>query len=321
MQTLDLNGLEITVAMPKPGAKTAYTGPAHDLGYVSEFAWKDKGDLLLWAPTDGATTQSVHRTRCELKGKPFLLKSAPLHRAFLKALAEKINYAGECVVIQAHCDDGNDPTLKGFLRTEDGKTGDFLVGLRTTKSSSDPKKQMVYEGLDLSRPFSAEIRILKAGDISITVKQDRTESIKGKLDAERAKRPHVFHWGAYNQIDKGKPGEPKGDGTRLRCFPGQPLEYHGPVAEVVETPDPTPQPTPDPTPNPTPEPGEGDDHDTDDQPSTTNFDDLLDEAQKMTGKARGDELNRITDLIDDADIPKAEKAPLYVRIKAIKAGK
>lgn len=53
-------------------------------------------------------------------------------------------------------------------------------------------------------------------------------------------------------------------------------------------------------------------------PGETDYSGMLDLADALTGKPRAIELQRITDLIDAAGIPKADKAPLYNRIKAMK---
>lgn len=279
----DLSSFELTTPMPKPGGKTALTVPGKDIGRVAEFAFYDAGQLLLWAPTTGASTESVKRTRCELKGEPFYLADAPIHRASLHAKVERVNWYGEFVVLQAHCDDGNDPTLKTFIETEDGNTGSFNAGLRTKASTTAPKKVTVYPGLDLSRPFTATINITKAGLVTLTVVQDRTETLTGQLEPARAARPHVFHWGVYNQVDKGNAKEPAGDGTLLRII-DPPQELHG--EEPI--------------------------------PAKVDFNALLDAAAKLTGTARKVELQRITDLIDDSDLSDADQGPLYTRIKSMK---
>lgn len=271
----DLSGLELTTPQKKPNGTTALTVAGDQLDQVSQFAYYDGDDLMLWAPTTGATTASVKRTRTELKGQPFYLADAEVNRAGLPAKVEKVNWAGEFVILQAHCDDGNDPTVKTFI---DGEA--VTVGVRTKASTTDPKKQTVYVGLDLSRPFTLDLELSNTGVVTLTVAQDRTETATWQLEPKRAARPHVFHWGVYNQVDKGSDQEPAGDGTLLRVL-ARPLEFHG-------------------------------------APPGVDFDQLLDAAEQLGGQPRKLELNRITDLIDAADIPKAEKAPLYTRIKALK---
>lgn len=271
----DLSGFDLTTPQKKPNGTTALTVPADDLSTVSEFAYYDGENLMLWAPTTGATTSSVKRTRCELKGQPFYLADADEHRASLRAEVEKVNWSGEFVVLQVHCDDGNDPTMKMFI---DGT--DVTVGLRTKASTADPKKVLLYPSLDLSRPVTFQVDITRDGLVTASVAQDRTETLAGQLEPKRAARPHVFHWGVYNQVDKGSTHEPVGDGTLLRVL-AQPLEFHG-------------------------------------APPGVDFTAMLDAAEQLGGQTRKLELNRVTDLIDEADIPKADKAPLYTRIKALK---
>lgn len=278
MVNFDLTPFDVTTPQPGPDGVTALTVPGHRLDEVEPFACYENECALLWAPTSGATTASVNRTRTELKAKPFSLDDHDEHIARLTAKVDQVNWKGSFVVIQAHCHGYGDPTLKGFIETKDGRTGTFKVGLRTEASGDAPPKQVVFEGVDLAQPFTVQLRLKRGGAAEAYFEQGgQCKSLRCQLSAERAARLHVFHWGAYNQVDQGHPSEPKGDGTRLRVL--DILECHWtPVGDTKA---------------------------------------FLAEI-KAACSALEEQLNVISSQIDSSNLEDAESGPLYTRIRAIK---
>ncbi|UFH49639.1 polysaccharide lyase family 7 protein [Pseudomonas sp. KNUC1026] len=285
MSRFDLVPFDITTPKAKPGTDTAWTVPGTRVEDVKEFASCKADHAWLWAPTSGATTQSVHRTRCELKGGPFDVAGVAVeHSVSITAQVLRVNWAGKFVLIQAHCHDGNDPTFKGFIDSRDGGlTASFKVGLRTG-GEDDPPQKVLFDRIDLKERFSVGVALWPDGWIEIRFQQGtRTALLKEQLSSARAKRPHVFHAGIYNQVDKGHASEPAGDGTELRLF--EVLEAHRPLNFLVLT-------------------------------------KLIDRAAVLGNAAdRAKELQRITDLIDEFAKPllsNEERSLLYERIKALK---
>lgn len=207
--------------------------PKKPFSTISEFVYQGPEGVMLWAPTTGAATSSVHRTRAELKGQPYHFGDAPLHVFSVTSKMHKINWFGSIVVMQMHCDDGNDPTEKTFL-TRNAKTGKFqlLSGLRTEASTKDPAKELLLDNVDIMQPFTIKYTITKDGLFTIEANQgSNTGKIEKQLSAKRAARPHVFHIGVYNQQDMGNAKEPAGDGSLIELMDFS--EYHGEVPVVV----------------------------------------------------------------------------------------
>jgi hypothetical protein len=278
MANFDLTPFDITTPKPGSDGATALTVSGECIEEVKEFAWYESNYAVLWAPTSGATTASVNRTRAELKAQPFCLDDHDEHIARLTAKVDRVNWKGSFVVIQAHCHGYGDPTLKGFIETEDGCTGTFKVGLRTEAGGEAPPKQVVFEGINLAQPFTVQLRLKRGGAAEAYFEQGgQCRSLRCQLSAERAARLHVFHWGAYNQVDQGHPSEPKGDGTRLKVL--DILECHwSPVGDAQA---------------------------------------FLKEI-KAACKALEEKLNTISNQIDNSNLDGAQSGPLYTRIRAIK---
>lgn len=229
---IDLKKYMVTTALAKANKDEARTFQAgEDLTLASEFLRTENGMIRQWAPTTGAATESVDRTRAEIVGTAFYAKDSEENVSEYTWYAGKVNYKGEFVFQQMHCKDGNDPTFKAFGRITNAKTmtGQILYGIRKTASSSDPKKVVLIDGIQFGQPINSVISLEPDGTFKFTVTQaDRVATFTVKLDEKRAARPHVFHWGPYNQVDMGAKEEPAGDGTLI--WSQNIEERHGPVA-------------------------------------------------------------------------------------------
>lgn len=235
----DLKIYDITTPLAKKDAsinsvsEEAYTwikGKPFDC--LTSFVYQGSKGVMLWAPTSGATTSSVHRTRCEVKGEPFYFKDEALHKSTMTSLVHKVNWFGSVVVMQMHCDDGNDPTNKTFLEVKADGTARLLNGMRLTKSTSDPKKLVLLDNMNLSLPYSITYCTTKEGLFTIDAVQGENKGhLEGQFDSARVARPHVYHWGVYNQINEGDPLEPVGDGSLVELI--EMSEYHGDMPVVI----------------------------------------------------------------------------------------
>lgn len=229
---IKLSDYQITTPLAKTGGKVARTfQPGEDLTPAAAFICQG----MCYAPTTGAATSSVHRTRSEIVGEPFYFWNSEQNLSLMTWTLGAINWAGKVVFQQMHCDDGNDPTLKLFAISADGgKTGRIDYGLRTTDSSADPKNITLLDNVDFSLPVTTSISSLGNGVVNISAYQGGNLVVRSaQLSAKRAARPHVFHWGVYNQVDMGNASEPAGDGSLLHWI--DITELHGDIAPVPLT--------------------------------------------------------------------------------------
>lgn len=229
---INLSDYQVTTPLAKTGSKVARTfQPGEDLTPAAEFIRQG----MCAAPTTGAATSSVHRTRSEIVGEPFYFKDAEQNISQMTWTLASINWFGKVVFQQMHCDDGNDPTLKMFAISADGgKTGRIDYGLRTTDSTSDPKNKTLIDNVDFTLPVTTKISPSQDGLVTISALQgDRLETASAQLSAKRAGRPHVFHWGVYNQVDMGSDQEPEGDKSVLHWT--DITEIHGAIAVTPPT--------------------------------------------------------------------------------------
>lgn len=223
---IKLSDYQITTPLAKTGGKVARTfQPGEDLSPAAAFI----GQGMCFAPTTGAATSSVHRTRAEIVGEKFYFKDNEQNLSLMTWTLGAINWAGKVVFQQMHCDDGNDPTLKQFAISEDGgKTGRIDYGLRLTDSSTDPKNKTLLENVDFSLPITTSIQVSATGLLLLeAVQGENYAKVEVQLSGQRAMRPHVFHWGVYNQVDMGNASEPAGDGSLL--FWTDITELHGAI--------------------------------------------------------------------------------------------
>lgn len=210
---IDLTPFQITTPHPKPDSSEAWTVPgAQAFTLVNEFCYPNGPYVVMWAPTEGASTPSVLRTRTEWMTAPFLLSSNDTHTNHQVLYASQVNHAGKFVCSQMHDQLFNDPTCKVFW-----DNGKIFGAIRTTDATSDPKYQLVLDNVPLNTPFTIDTSSTRMGLVSVSATcTGRTGTISDQITgSSRLARQHVFHGGAYNQVDRGLPGEVSGEGTRV----------------------------------------------------------------------------------------------------------
>lgn len=316
---IDLSQLEITTPQMKPGGTTALTVPGSDIAKVSNYVYPTKRGMMFMAPVFGAHTESVHRTRCEWKGKPFKLNSAKRHVNRQKVCIHIVNNAGSVVISQVHDDNSNSPMSKVFWQG-----GDILTGIRTKRTSTDPKKELLFEDfkLEVDGEVTQELDS-EAMTLTVTATQNgRTETVVKDLDDSWLDTELVDHGGAYNQVDMGETDN--GDGTALELLELEIIHDSGAAVVppvVTPTPAPVPAPTPAPTPSPAPAP-----------PPVSDADKIAQEIEaviinykaihKATTADRTAALTALNALSTKVKslATDEERAPLYDRIKELKNG-
>lgn len=208
--TISVDNLWITTPKPKPGKTEAQTYAAPiALADASEFVYTFGPYLRLWAPTTGAATKSVHRTRCEWMTDAFAKEDADDHWNRQSIVLLSVNHAKKAVISQLHVDGQNNPPVKVFW-----DNGNVTVAIRESNKSSAPKPKLALGGVELGIPFAVVIHLTKKGSISVTVTQGANRgNVSGKLDETWDGEQFKFHGGIYNQVDFGLAGELPGEGT------------------------------------------------------------------------------------------------------------
>ncbi|WYW01485.1 hypothetical protein Amme1_00093 [Pseudomonas phage vB_PpuM-Amme-1] len=155
------------------------------------------GELDLFAPTHGAATESVHRTRTELMEADYwALDSAAHHWLRLAMTVKCVNKGGRVVIGQCHVEDSNNPLIKIFWDKESIK-----IGFRE-KETEEPVTTTVCRGVELGQRFTLALHITKAGSVSLNVSVDgKKYNFTEKMDPTWKDFKFNFHAGLYNQLD------------------------------------------------------------------------------------------------------------------------
>lgn len=159
----------------------------------------EDGSIQLSAPTKGAASKSVHRTRCEWKEPAYwALSSAAKHWSRQEMTVTKVNSALKVVIAQVHVKDATTPPLKVFWYK-----GRITVGFRSSFTSPDVVNSTLHENVPLGVPFKISIGVTASGSISVNVLCQGVPSIKLplKLDSSWNDQVLQFHGGVYNQVD------------------------------------------------------------------------------------------------------------------------
>lgn len=227
--------LDLTTPLKKQDGNTARTFKSAELVETVLADLEAKGIIRrgenyfdVIAPTTGATTSSVNRTRTEFKlPAPVFLKNYTEFLVRLKGELLKVNHERDVVVLQLHCDDGNDPTIKGFY-----DNGVIKVGVRQSDKTTAPDKSNV--ATVGATPVLIELEYRIKGNTLTVVSGHGETAIRKEftLTADRLARPHVPHVGVYNQVEQGAKGELPGDSSVLRIY-----EFYAGEAPVVVPPD------------------------------------------------------------------------------------
>lgn len=168
------------------------------------------GSVQFTAPTVGAASKSVHRTRTEWKESEYwTLFSAAKHWSRQEMTVTKVNSAQKVVVAQIHVKDATTPPLKVFWNK-----GKITVGFRASFDDPFIVNTTVHNYVPLGVPFKISIGVTSAGTISLNVLCQGMLSVKIPLKLDSSWQDHElqFHGGVYNQIDYSDT-TPEGDGS------------------------------------------------------------------------------------------------------------
>lgn len=157
------------------------------------------GSLQLTAPTKGAASKSVHRTRCEWKEPIYWsLTGATEHVNHQLMKVTQVNSAQKVVVAQMHVKNDDSPLLKVFWQK-----GKLTMGFRQNFNQTTPVNSTVLDNVPLGADF--DILILATSSLMLSVQAScngRTSSVPTMpLDASWAAQTFDFHGGVYNQVD------------------------------------------------------------------------------------------------------------------------
>lgn len=159
----------------------------------------DDGSLQFRAPTKGASSKSVHRTRMEWKEANYWpLSSAAHHWSRQKMTLVKVNAAQKVVVAQLHVKDANTPPLKVFWNK-----GKITIGFRASFDNPEIMNTTILDDVPLGVAFKISVHVTTAGSVSVSVLCEGRKSICPplRLDSSWGDRVLQFHGGLYNQVD------------------------------------------------------------------------------------------------------------------------
>lgn len=160
---------------------------------------QEDGSVRFSAPTKGASSKSVHRTRCEWSELEYwALRSAAHHWSRQEMTLLQVNSAQKVVIAQVHVKDASTPPLKVFWNK-----GKITAGFRSNFDTPDLLNFTLLEAVPLGMPFKVSIHVTAAGSVSVSVLCEGRKSVCPllKLDASWADRVFEFHGGLYNQVD------------------------------------------------------------------------------------------------------------------------
>jgi hypothetical protein len=170
----------------------------------------EDGSIQLTAPTQGASSKSTKRTRCEWKEDGYWpLVSADKHWNRQEVTLLKVNSAQKVVIGQIHVKDATTPPLKVFWNK-----GKITAGFRQSFDSPDIVNVTVHNDVPLGAKFKLSIGVTSSGSVSINVLCNGIPSLKTslRLDSSWQDQSLQFHGGLYNQIDYSA-DTPEGDGS------------------------------------------------------------------------------------------------------------
>lgn len=155
------------------------------------------GGLRLVAPTHGAATESVHRTRTEwMEAFYWPVESAAHHWLRQTMTVERVNQAGRIVIGQMHVKNSNNPFIKIFW-----DKGAIKIGYRE-KETMSPVTTTICRGVELGQRVSLSLHVTKVGSVSLTVKAGGVSyNFSRKMDPSWFGFMFNFHGGLYNQLD------------------------------------------------------------------------------------------------------------------------
>jgi len=200
--TVSIDNLNIALPVGKTASDTLaieIPGPQALAQYPELVTRLPDGSLRLSAPTRGAASKSVHRTRCEWKEPIYwTLSGATEHVNHQLMAVTQVNSAQKVVIAQMHVKDDDSPLLKVFWQK-----GKLTMGFRQNFNQTTPVNSTVLDNVPLGADF--DILILATSSLMLTVQAScngRNSAVPSMpLDASWAAQVFDFHGGVYNQID------------------------------------------------------------------------------------------------------------------------
>jgi hypothetical protein len=159
----------------------------------------EDGSVQFTAPTKGASSKSVHRTRTEWKEVEYWPLSSALHHWSRQEMTlVKVNSASKVVVAQVHVKNANTPPLKVFWNK-----GKLTIGFRASFADPAIVNSTILENVPLGVPFKISVHVTAAGSVSVNALcQGRKSTCPAlRLDSSWKDQILQFHGGIYNQVD------------------------------------------------------------------------------------------------------------------------
>jgi hypothetical protein len=170
----------------------------------------EDGSIQLTAPTQGASSKSTKRTRCEWKEDGYWsLASAAKHWNRQEMTLLQVNWARKVVVGQIHVKNATTPPLKVFWNK-----GKITAGFRQSFDNPEILNFTLHDDVPLGAKFKLSIGVTASGSVSVNVLCNGVGSYKTtlRLDSSWQDQLLQFHGGLYNQVDYSE-DTPEGDGS------------------------------------------------------------------------------------------------------------
>lgn len=159
----------------------------------------EDGSLQLTAPTQGASSKSTKRTRCEWKEAEYWsLSSADRHWNRQEMILTKVNHADKVVIGQIHVKDATTPPLKVFWNR-----GNITAGFRKSFVNPEITNISIQRDVPLGAKFKLNIGVTRSGKVQIngTCNGVAFEPCNLQMDSSWQRQLLQFHGGVYNQVD------------------------------------------------------------------------------------------------------------------------
>lgn len=168
------------------------------------FSVLESGDILVSAPTKGASTKSTSRTRTEFRETNpnntqinWTYDSFDHHWLQAALTVVQAPKGGETVVGQIHVKDATTPPMK--LSWDNEK---IVVGFRSHYPQKNPVDTILFNDVPLNSRWTYSIHVVKSGNISVVVTHaGRTRKLELAFDPSWKPCRLYFKAGVYNQED------------------------------------------------------------------------------------------------------------------------
>lgn len=208
MELIDLSLLNLTTPKPATDGSGATTYPPGQFVEDEFYRQGDHGELILWAPVDGASTKSTTRTRTEFRevnalGKTFNwpMGAAEHHWLQTSVVVDEVPFpSGETVLSQIHVKDNSRPMLK--VSYDNGR---IIAGFRADFDQVNPVDTTILDNVPMHSRVAISVHLTASGNLSVSVSYTTLNGLRVASTLQLVafhswhSRLLYFKFGVYNQ--------------------------------------------------------------------------------------------------------------------------